>query len=61
MNVLKDKRTEHSIKNRFNAMITKHRKYKLEKMSKVAARVLLLLRAKIESQSNIILAEGLSQ
>ena len=29
VNVLKEKRTEHSIKNRFNAMIVKHRKYKL--------------------------------
>lgn len=59
VNVLKDKRTEHSIKNRFNAMITKHRKYKLEKVSKVAARVLLLLRTKIENPSSIISAEDL--
>jgi hypothetical protein len=38
--VLKDKRTEHSIKNRYNALIAKYRKYRMEKEAKVAARVL---------------------
>lgn len=38
--VLGERRTEHTIKNRFNAMIAKHRRYKCEKDLKVAARIL---------------------
>lgn len=40
MAVLDGKRTEHTIKNRFNAMIAKHRRYKFEKDVKVAIRIL---------------------
>lgn len=38
--VLGGKRTEHTIKNRFNSMIAKHRRYKFEKDVKVAMRIL---------------------
>lgn len=47
VNVLNDKRTEHTIKNRFNALIAKYRRYKLEKDIKVAERVLKALRKKM--------------
>ena len=47
VNVLNEKRTEHTIKNRFNALIAKYRRYKLEKDIKVAERVLKILRKKL--------------
>ena len=47
VNVLNDKRTEHTIKNRFNALIAKYRRYKLEKDIKVAERVLKALRKRL--------------
>lgn len=45
--LLDDKRTEHSIKNRFNMLVAKHRRYKTEKDLKVAARLLTNLQAKL--------------
>jgi hypothetical protein len=43
---LGNKRTEHTIKNRFNALIAKNRRYKLEKDLKVANRILNNLKNK---------------
>lgn len=45
--VLAHRRTEHTIKNRFNALVAKHRRYKFEKDLKVAARLLHQLTARI--------------
>jgi hypothetical protein len=58
VNVLDDKRTEHTIKNRFNAMIAKYRRYKLEKDIKVAERVLKMLRRKLGREVELPLPEG---
>ena len=41
-------RSEHSIKNRFNTLVAKHRKYKTENHLNVAARILANLKRKIE-------------
>lgn len=49
--VLGGKRTEHTIKNRFNAMIAKHRRYKFEKDVKVAMRILDQLRMGVQRET----------
>jgi predicted metal-dependent HD superfamily phosphohydrolase len=48
--VLGGKRTEHTIKNRFNAMIAKNRRYKFEKDIKVALRILEQLRTGMQGE-----------
>jgi hypothetical protein len=46
--LLGSRRSEHSIKNRFNTIIAKHRKYKSERDLNVATRILASLRRKME-------------
>lgn len=48
--LLGNKRTEHTIKNRFNALIARNRRYKLEKDLRVATRLLNNLRKKLGEQ-----------
>jgi hypothetical protein len=48
--VLHYKRTEHTIKNRFNAIIAKNRRYKFEKEAKVAARILQQLTDRMQNE-----------
>jgi hypothetical protein len=55
--VLGDRRTEHTIKNRFNAVIARNRRYKFEKDVKVAARILEHLRLRAASQDSNRLEE----
>jgi hypothetical protein len=47
VSILDHKRTEHSIKNRFNTLVAQHRRYKTEKELKVASRILMKLQDKL--------------